>query len=316
MRIRPTGILRSSIGRALLILTVSFMELLPTASAQSAIASSAPLISHTLRIASGDLLELTVFDSPDLSGKLRVNEAGEVSVPLSGTVFVSGMTSEEAAVAVEAKLRFANVVKDPHVSIFISEYATQGITVTGEVRNPGIYPLLGSHTLLDLVSAAGGVTPAAGKAVTVTHKSDPAHPEVVQLENKPGSVAIIVDVRPGDTIAVSRAGVVYVVGDVAKPGGFLIENNDRLTALQAVALAQGTNRTASQNKAKIIRKTGMGREEIPLELKRMLANKAPDLPLEDGDILFVPSSAVKTWEGRSVDAAIGLTTGLLVYGRL
>jgi polysaccharide export outer membrane protein len=170
--------------------------------------------------------------------------------------------------------------------------------------------------LLDLVSAAGGVTSTAGKAVTVTHKSDPAHPDVVQLENKPGSVAVIVDVRPGDTIAVSRAGVVYVVGDVARPGGFLIENNDRLTVLQAVALAQGTNRTASQNKAKIIRKTGSGREEVPLELRRMLANKAPDLPLEDGDILFVPSSAIKTWEGRSVDAAIGLTTGLLIYGRL
>jgi polysaccharide export outer membrane protein len=275
-----------------------------------------PTAPHTLRISSGDLLELTVFDTPELSSKLRVNEAGDVSIPIAGALRVSGMTAEEAAATVEDKYRSARILNYPHASVFIAEYATQGVTVAGEVKNPGIYPLLGTHTLLDLVSAAGGVTPIAGKAVTVTHKSDPLHPEVVQIEIKPGSVAANVDVRPGDTIAVSRAGVVYVVGDVAKPGGFLIETNDRLSVLQALALAQGTNRTAAQNKAKLIRKTSTGREEYPLDLKRVLANKSPDLPLNDGDILFVPTSAIKTWQARSVDAAIALTTGLVIYGKL
>ena len=82
--------------------------------------------------------------------KLRVNEAGEITVPVAGAVRVTGMTSEEAAAAVEEKLRSADILKDPHVSVFISEYATQGVTVAGEVKTPGIYPLLGSHELLDL----------------------------------------------------------------------------------------------------------------------------------------------------------------------
>ena len=152
----------------------------------------------------------------------------------------------------------------------------KGVTVLGEVKNPGVYPLLGAHGLLDLISAAGGVTSSAGKDVTVTHRDDPDHPAIVKIESKPGSTAAFkVDVRPGDTIMVSHAGIVYVVGDVGKPGGFLIDNNDRLTVLQALALAQGTNRTASLNHAKLIRKTEAGREEVPVPLKKILASKAP-----------------------------------------
>jgi polysaccharide export outer membrane protein len=271
---------------------------------------------HALRISSGDLLELNVFDTPELSAKLRVSEAGEIMLPVAGTLKVSGLTAEQAAVAAEEKFRAADILKYPHVSIFIEEFATQGVTVTGEVKNPGIYPLLGSHTLVNLVSAAGGVTTTAGRAVTITHKFDPQHPEVVQLDNKPGSVAANVDVNPGDTIEVSRAGVVYVVGDVAKPGGFLIDTNERLSVLQVLALAQGTNRTAALNKAKLIRKTTTGREEYAVELKRILDNQVPDMSLADGDILFIPASGFKTWQGRGVDAAIALTTGAIVYGRL
>jgi polysaccharide export outer membrane protein len=175
--------------------------------------------------------------------------------------------------------------------------------------------LIGSHTVLDLISAAGGPTPTGGKAVTITHKSDPEHPVVTQLDNKPGSVAAPVDVQPGDTVSVARAGVVYVVGDVAKAGGFLIEGNDRLTALQALALAQGANRTASQNKSRLIRKATSGRIEFSVPLKLIVQGKAVDPILEDGDILFIPSSGVKIWEGRGVDAVIGLTSGLAISGR-
>jgi polysaccharide export outer membrane protein len=302
----------------MLLLLVAFNIALPmTVSAQSGVSPQKPETgtSHALRISSGDLLELGVFDTPELSGKLRVNEAGEIAIPIAGAVRVSGMTAEEAAVAVEEKLRGAEVLKYPHVSIFISEYATQGVTVTGEVKNPGIYPLLGNHNLLDLISAAGGVSQTAGKGVTVTHKSDPEHPEVIQIDTRPGSIAATVDVRPGDTITVSRGGVVYVVGDVGKPGGFLIETNDRLTVLQTLALAQGMNKTATSNGAKLIRKGVNGREEFAVPLKQILTNKAPDVQVEDGDILFVPSSRSKTIAYRGMEAAVSATSGLLIYTR-
>ena len=113
------------------------------------------------------------------------------------------------------------------------EYATQGVTVTGEVKNPGIYPLLGQHTLMDLISAAGGVTSKAGTVVTLTHKADVQHPQILHIDNRPGSVFTQVDIRPGDTVSVAHAGVIYVVGDVGRAGGFLIETG-QLTALQSL----------------------------------------------------------------------------------
>jgi polysaccharide export outer membrane protein len=179
-----------------------------------------------------------------------------------------------------------------------------------------VYPLLGSHGLLDLVSAAGGVTPTASRLVTVAHKSDPEHPEVVKIDTKAGAVAVNVDIRPGDTITVARCGVVYVMGDVGRPGGFLIENNDRLTVLQAVALAQGATRTAVKNKARMIRKTSDGRQEIPLPLNRIMAGKAADPLLEDGDIIFIPSSEAKNLAYRSMEATVGVAASLVVYDHL
>ena len=139
----------------------------------------------------------------------------------------------------------------------------------GEVRNPGVYPLLGARDLLDLISEAGGLNPQAGKDVIITHRSDFDHPITVRLGSKPGSPSgVNVDIRPGDTIVVSHEGIVYVVGDVGKPGGFRIENNDRLTVLQAIALAQGTNKTAALNRAKVIRKTDTGRRSCRFRSRR------------------------------------------------
>jgi polysaccharide export outer membrane protein len=268
---------------------------------------------HALQISAGDLLDLNVFDTPELSTKLRVDEQGKVTLPVAGALPVLGLTAEQAGQAIETRFRDTDVLKDPHVTVTVLEFSTQGVTVLGEVKNPGVYPLLGAHGLLDLISAAGGETTSAGKDVTVTHRDDPDHPVIVKIESKPGSTAAFnVDVRPGDTVMVSHAGIVYVLGDVGKPGGFLIENNDRLTVLQAIALAQGTSRTASLNHAKLIRKTVAGREELPVPLKKLLANKDPDLMLADGDILFVPGSGPKN-ALRDVESILPSAAGAAIY---
>jgi len=295
------------------LLPLTAQNVLPVSSASSLTEKSSSPVAHPLRISAGDLLDLTVFDTPELSVKLRVDEHGAVTLPLAGVLSVSGMTAEEAAHAIEKSFRETDVLKNPHVNVTVLEFATQGVTVMGEVKNPGVYPLLGAHGLLDLISAAGGATTNAGKAVTITHREDPERPAVVQIDSRPGSTATFnVDVRPGDTIVVSHAGIVYVLGDVGKPGGFLIENNDRLTVLQAIALAQGTTRTASLDHAKLIRKSASGREEISLQLKKIVANKAPDEVVGDGDILFVPSSASKT-AMRNMEAILPSVAGAAIY---
>jgi polysaccharide export outer membrane protein len=310
--------MRRSQLRTLLVM-IALCALLPVAlSAQNAAAASpqaapTPANAHALRISAGDLIELGVFDTPDLSGKLRVSESGEVMLPIAGAIHLAGMTSAEAAAAIEQRLLSTDILKNPHVSVFVAEYATQGINVGGEVRTPGLYPLLGNHQLMDLISAAGGVSPTAGKAVTIAHKSDPEHPVIVLLDSKPGSVGPAVDVLPGDTIMVSRSGVVYVVGDVGKPGGFLIEGNDRLTVMQALALSAGPNHSASPEKSRIFRKTTTGRMEFPVPIKQIVAGKAIDPMLEDGDILYIPYSASKAALARGAEAAIALTTGLIIY---
>jgi polysaccharide export outer membrane protein len=290
-------------------------RVLPTSSAGNSVESSTSGGAHALRLSAGDLLDVKVLGTtdPDFSPKLRVDEQGTITLPYAGAVRVSGRTAEDAALLIEATFRDKEILKDPHVSVTVLEYATQGVTVLGEVKNPGVYPLLGAHGLLDLMSAAGGVTPTAGKAVTITHREDPAHPEIVNIETKAGSMsAFSVDIRPGDTIVVSHAGIVYVLGEVGKPGGFLIENSDRLTVLQAISLAQGTSRTASPDKAKLIRKSATGREEVPIPLKKILADKAPDQLLVDGDILFVPGSGPKN-ALRDVEAILPGAASAAIY---
>ena len=256
--------------------------------------TESPTAAHALQISGGDLLEVNVFDTPELSGKLRVDERGNIALPVGGVLPVAGLTTQEAARRIEARLRETEVLNEPHVAVTALEYATQGVTIAGEVKNPGVFPLLGAHNLLDMISAAGGLTAEAGATVTGTHRADPEHPFAAKVGSRSDATSgVNLDIRPGDTIVVSHAGIIYVVGAVGKPGAFLMQHNDRLSVIEAIALAQGTSRSAALNSAKLIRKSESARQELPVSLKKILANKAPDEALFDGDILFVPSSGAK-----------------------
>lgn len=263
-------------------------------------------------IGAGDLLEMSVFDTPELSGKMRVSNTGDILVPLIGSLHVAGMKAEEAQTLIRQKFIDGGFLKDPQVTVFVAEYATQGVSVLGEVKNPGIYPAFGSHHLLDYISLAQGLTPMAGTTVTVTHagSNQPQHIRMTagatpKPENNP-------EILPGDTIFVERTGVVYVVGDVAHPGGFPMDHDEQLTILQAVALAQGTNPTAAKGSAKLIRTTAQGRQEIPINLKKILVAKATDMPLQDNDILFIPSSTAKN-ALRDFESALPAASAASIY---
>jgi polysaccharide export outer membrane protein len=262
----------------------------------------------------GDLLDVEVFDTLELSGKLRVDDRGEITLPVGGALSVKGLTAEEAQTAIEERFRQRNILRDPHVEVLVLEYATQGITVGGEVKAPGVYPWVAKHTVLDFLSVAGGPTPAASKTVTVSRKD---REQVITFQlNSPGQGnGGDIEVRPGDRIMLARAGVVYVVGDVGRPGGYLIESKDTITVLQAIALAQGMNKTAKYD-AKLIRNTPAGRTESDLPLKRILANQAVDPRLHDGDILFVPLSGSKEWADKGVTSVLQMAVGVVIYGRL
>jgi polysaccharide biosynthesis/export protein len=264
-----------------------------------------------LRLGTGDLLHVTVYNVPELETRARVDNNGSVYLPLVDYVHIAGLTSEEAQAIIEKRLESGGFVKDPHVSVFVDQFASQGASVMGEVTRPGVYPVMGEQRLFDLISAAGGLTEKAGRSVTLTRRNQPDKPTIVALAKNiadSGSEHNVA-VFPGDTIIVRRADIVYVVGDVSHPSGFLMDQGS-LTVLQAVAMAGGTTSTSKLNSVKIIRKGPEGMSETPVELKKILQAKAPDITLRADDILFVPTSASKVFGKRGVDAAIQMATAV------
>jgi polysaccharide export outer membrane protein len=283
----------------------------PSAGSAPAVPAAAPARSRlaALRFGPGDLMQITVFGAPELAQESRVSDAGEVSLALLGNVNVAGLTIDETRRLLESKLKEGGFLRDPHVTVVGKEFVTQGISVLGEVQKPGTYPALSTPRLFDAISAAGGLSPRAGKMVTITHRESPDQPVDVEVSNDLRS-RNNPELYPGDTVVVARAGVVYVVGDVTHPAGFVMDNNDHMTVLQAVALAGGTLNTAKLADGRIIRRSPTGVQEIPVNLKQLLSAKASDPDLKAEDILFVPSSAAKRAARRGVESIIQITTGL------
>lgn len=264
------------------------------------------------RLGPGDLIEVNVYNVPELSTKARVGNSGDVYLPLIDYVHVGDITVEEAQALIEKRLEDGGFVRSAHVTIFLDESVSQGVTVLGEVVKPGIYPALGDRKLYDLISAAGGFTVSAGRKVSIIRQHSQSVPITVTLpRNLADDLEDNVEVRPGDTITVPRAPIIYVVGDVGRPAGLLVDNGS-MTVLQALALAGGTNHTAKMNAVRIIRRGPAGMTETRLPLKKMLEAKAPDITLQADDILFVPLSGVRVAAEQTLQAAISATVGIAV----
>jgi polysaccharide biosynthesis/export protein len=258
---------------------------------------------QSIRLGTGDLLDVSVYNVPELATKTRVGGNGDVYLPLVDYVHVAGLTIDEAQEVIEKRLA-DGFVNNPHVTIFVNEYASQNATILGEVLKPGQYAVLGEPRLFDVISSAGGFTERAARRVTITHRGSDDRPVSLQLaRNVNDDPSKNIEIFPGDTVVVQRADVVYVVGDVGRPSGFLMDS-DNLTVLKAIALAGGTNRTAKLSDARIIRKGPQGMQETRLELNKMLRAKAPDFPMQADDILFVPTNGGKIAAGHVAQAAL------------
>jgi len=267
-------------------------------------------------IGAEDVLDVEVFDTPELStATARVTESGDVNLPVLGPVQVAGLSPNEAALKIETELKTRGIMLQPHVTVSIVESAPRGATLLGEVKSPGVYSVMGRRRLLDLIAMAGGLGPNAGKLVTIAHRDDPQHPEMVRLVPRAAQLGSQQNpmIHPGDTIMVGRAGVVYILGDVKKPGGFLIDNDEHISLMQALTLAGGWNKEAALSKAVVIRKIPQGHKQLDLDLKHVLKGKQADIKVEDGDILYVPSSLGKTLAYRGIEAVIAAAQTAVVY---
>lgn len=282
-------------------------------------------------IGAGDLLDIEVFDVPELSREVRVNETGYISLPLIPTkIQVSGLNPIQLQDKLAELLQTNGLVSTPQVTISVKEQHSQPITVIGAVKAPMVIQALRKTTLLQALSQAGGIADDAGTVVIVTRSNpevsasaDPEDPRA-----KPGPETFTINLSDvlesadprfnipltgGDVVSVPRAGIIYVVGAVNRPGGFLMQNDlDRMTMLKMLSLAGGTSSTAKLKNAVILRKnadTG-NRDQVPVDLSKVMKLKVQDVKMQSNDILFVPDSTGLRALHRAGDVAVALTSGL------
>jgi polysaccharide export outer membrane protein len=268
---------------------------------------------ESLLIGRGDMLHVRVLREPDLEQMVRVRDSGDVTVALIGTVHVGGLSTAEAAAAISDIYLKENFLKHPNVSVAIEELATQPVSVLGEVAKPGTFSLTTPLSLMDVLAMAGGLTQYADRHITI-ERADAVHSRETVFVSNDAVVALNADVQvsPGDKIIVPKAGIVYVLGDVGHPGGYMMQNNSRMTVLEAVALAAGTNHTASERRVRLIRTDGDRYEEHDLALKAMEEGKAPDRLLRANDVLYIPFSFGKNIT-MGTSSILAATTSALIY---
>jgi polysaccharide biosynthesis/export protein len=271
-----------------------------------------------LPIAAGDFIDVSEFHTPEFRASVRVAADGSVVLPLVGQVALQGLSEQQAAKAIEKAFVDREMLLHPQVSVLVTNAVGQDVSVMGEVTRPGVYPYTVHHRLLDLISAASGLSPNAGRLVSVFHRQDEhtGHAVVLDPSGTDAKVDHNPELEPGDTVLVSRAGLVYVIGDVIRPGGFAVDPAQGLTVVQALSLAWGATPNASVSKAILIRDQAGGRTLTTLNLRRMIRGQDPDQPVRDRDILFVPDSAAKNLMNKSLESAIQSAIGVSIYAGL
>lgn len=284
-------------------------------------------------IGSGDLLGIDVFDVPELSRDVRVNETGFISLPLMPSkIKAGGMTPYQLQDKLAELLQTNGLVSTPQVTVSVKEQHSQPITVIGAVKTPMVIQAVRKTTLLQALSQAGGIADDAGNTVVITRPSPEPNDQVDAADAQPpvpaqtftinmgdllnsGDTRFDIPLVGGDVVSVPRAGIIYVVGAVNKPGGFLLENDfDHMTMLKMLSLAGGTTSTAKKKNAVILRKnsnTGQ-RDQVPVDLSKIEHLKSQDIQLEANDILFVPDSTSLRALHRAGDVAISLTSGVAI----
>lgn len=270
---------------------------------------------NTLLIAPGDLLHIQVADTPEMEEDARVTDLGMAPIIGIGEVKVAGLTPNDAAVAVHDTLITRHYLNHPQVSITVEEFASQQVSIIGEVKASGAYPIATPRPILDVLALAGGLTSTANRHILIERQGE-QHPLNYYVSNN-GTEAIEqqVMVNPGDTVVVSRAGIVYILGDVNRPGGYVMSNNEsQLTLLQSLALAGGASRAAKQGHAHLIRKKpDGGYTDTDFSIGDVQKGKRPDLALLPGDVLYLPFSYARNFATTGTSSMAAAATGAAIY---
>jgi polysaccharide export outer membrane protein len=280
----------------------------------------------------GDKILIRVTDLDEFKGfderPQRIEQNGEIRLPLVGRIRAGGRTIEQLETEITARLK--RYVHEPQVTVLVAEYESRPVSVFGAVDRPGVIQLEGPKTLWEVISLAGGLRAEVGDTIRITRRieqgelplpnarvdetgqfliADVDVRSVMEMTNPDQNILI----RPYDVISVSRANIVYVVGDVQKAGGFVA--NGKLTVVQALALAGGFAPNANEKEARILRRQDGSekRVEIAVNLKKVLKGEHEDIALRPDDILFVPHSGWKEVGKQAFSTTLGIISGLTIY---
>ncbi len=283
-----------------------------------------PPATEGLAVGPDDVLEIQVFQVPDLSRTVRVDQKGSITLPLLGTVRAEGRTPAELERFL-ARLLAEKYLNDPSVSVFVREYKSRQVSVVGAVKMPGLYHVPGPRPLVEVLAMAQGLADGpsakAGNRILVTRGTANRNAGATieasvmdVLHNDPKIAGLLV--YPGDQVRVLPAEVVYVLGDVERPGSYPIETHQSVNVLQALALAGGPKRTAKLKDVVVFRHDESGaRTEIPVRLNGKLAGPGAERQLESNDILFVPGSVTRRAFSRALDIGLYTASGVVIWRR-
>jgi len=276
------------------------------------------------------IVAVEISDTPDKPVLIGTN--GNITLPLIGRVKAGGLTVEQ--LEAELNTRFKEFIQEPQISVTITEFRSQPVSVFGAVTKPGIVQLRGRQTLYEVLSMAGGPSDNAGSILTVTRprrsgeiplpgvKVDPTGQfssvelnvqEILEGKNPAANI----EVKPYDIISVSEgsSNMIYVVGDVMHAGGFTLGGQRNVSVLKAVSLAGGLGHTAKSEKARVIREVpGEPKPvEIAVNIQQILSGKAKDIELGPNDVLVVPTSGRKAFTTTFIPATVSAAVSAAIY---
>ena len=237
------------------------------------------------KLGPGDILKITVFDYPDLTTEERVSESGTISFPLLGKISIGGLSADEARNLIASRLESQGFIKQAHVTLIVSQFVSQQVSVIGDVNKPGKYPLEKTSTIVDLLSMAGGVSPNGGdKAILIRPAKDGGTETKTEIDLYAlfqGTDSKHLEVQNGDIIFVPRAQVFYVYGEVQRPGMIRLERN--MTVNHAISAAGGLTPKGTENGIKLKRRDALGDMQT-------IDDVNPEEHVKPDDILYVRES--------------------------
>ncbi len=285
------------------------------------------------RLGDGDLIEIAVYGVDEFQHTLRINSSGLIHLPLVGEVEASGLTARQLEQKLKTLLE-GDLIRNPHVSVFVKEYRSQPLLILGAVNRPGQYQIVQHTNLIEVIAMAGGLGPEAADHIVLQRRaalpvngsaySAPDPPQVVEIDLKElltyGNLALNVPVQGGDVINVPERQVelFYVIGEVHRAGPFELPSDKKLLLTQAVALAGGPTRTAKAKNARLVRydQQGVVRQDIALNVSAILKGEEPDILISPNDVIFIPGSNIKTIGYGMLGIIPTIASSAIIYGPL